>query len=198
MTQPAPTDNAALLRRALRQVDVLVDAVSTEELYAPTPCPEFDVTGLVDHLVVIAGRVSTAAGGDARDESTVWPNPAAPSDALARWRSTVDRLTPAMAAGDPTAVVDLPFGQMPLFAAYGVFVGEFTTHAWDLAAAIGRQDLLDQDLAATALAMVTARIPSSPRDHTPFADVVPVPDSAPTYDQLAGWMGRDPVRWVSK
>ncbi len=105
------------------------------------------------------------------------------------------------APGQPTwlgtLTAKLPFGQMPLFAAYGVLVGEFTTHGWDLAAAIGRHDLLDEDLGEAALTMVTARIPSSPRDHTPFADVVPIPDDAATYDQLAGWMGRDPARWAS-
>jgi hypothetical protein len=65
--------------------------------------------------------------------------------------------------------------------------------ARDLAAATGRADLLSDDLGTRALAMVTARIPRSPRAHIPFKDVVPVPGNAPVYDRLAGWMGRDPA-----
>ncbi|CNE56393.1 TIGR03086 family protein [Mycobacterium tuberculosis] len=198
MTQPAPLDNAALLRRALDQIDHLVDAIPPEAPHAPTPCSEFDVSGLLDHLAVIADRVTTAAGGAAVAEPTTPPASAARPEAVARWRAALDGLVPAMASGDPASVVKVPFGRMPLAAAYGVFVGEFTTHGWDLAVAIGRQDLLDEDLGRAAFAMVTARIPSGPREHTPFADVVPVPSDAATYDRLAGWMGRDPASWASK
>jgi uncharacterized protein (TIGR03086 family) len=192
MTHLAPVDNATLLRRALGQVDALVHAIPPEARHAPTPCPDFDVSSLLDHLVVIADRVTTAAAGD-----TVSPS-SANSDAVSRWRATLERLTSDMDAGDPTSVVELPFGRMPLSAAYGVFVGEFTTHGWDLAVAIGRQDLLDEDLGVATLAMVMARIPAGPRDRTPFADVVAVSADAATYDRLAAWMGRDPARWASK
>lgn len=198
MTHTSPADNAALLRRAVDQIDRLVDAIPGTALHAPTPCPAFDVSGLLDHLVVIAERVSTAAGGPTGEDLDASPRSASQSDAVVRWRAARDPLAPAMASADPSSVVDLPFGQIPLIAAYGVFVGEFTTHGWDLAVAIGRQDLLDEDLGVAALAMVTARIPAEPRDHTPFADVVPVPGDASTYDRLAGWMGRDPENWAIK
>ena len=198
MTQPAPLDNAALLRRALDQFDALANAIPPEALHAPTPCPEFNVSGLLDHLEMIADRVTAAAGGDTAEDYAFPSGPATQSDAVARWRAALDRLTPAMAASDPTSVGSLPFGQMPLIAAYGVFVGEFTTHSWDLAVAIDRQDLLDEDIGMAAFATVTTRIPWGPPDRTPFADVVPVPDDAPIYNRLAGWMGRDPAIWTSK
>lgn len=198
MTPTAPADNAAQLRRALHQIDRLVNSIPPEAWHAPTPCPDFDVSGLLDHLAVIADRVSAAAGGATGEHLDAPAGSAADPDAAARWRAARDKLGPVMASADPASFVNLPFGQMPLVAAYGVFVGEFTTHGWDLAVAIGRQDLLDQDLGAAALAMVTSRIPSEPRDHTPFAAVVPIPSDAATYDQLAGWMGRDPASWATQ
>ncbi|MDN5726654.1 MAG: TIGR03086 family metal-binding protein [Propionibacteriales bacterium] len=196
MTPSPPIhDSVALLRQALVQMDTLVQAISPESLHAPTPCPDFDVTALLDHLGMIADRVTAAAGGDTAKEFTRGAKSATPSQ-VAQWQARLVRVTAAMDGCDLTAIVELPFGTMPLSAAFGVFVGEFTTHAWDLAAAIGRQDLLDDDLGAAALAMVTVRVPASPREDTPFADVVAVPDSASVHDQLAGWMGRDPVAWV--
>ena len=41
--------------------------------------------------------------------------------------------------------------------------------------------------------MVKQFVPAEPRGgHIPFGPVVAVPTDAPAYDQLAGWMGRQP------
>jgi uncharacterized protein (TIGR03086 family) len=178
-TKPV-TDNASLLAQAVDQADVVIAAMPASKAHASTPCTDFDVTQLVQHLAVIADRVSMA----------VAPASARPSMS---WEQARGQLRPLLDSAAPDRVVDLPFGRMPLDAALGVYVGEFATHSWDLAVAIGRADLLSDDLGTQALAMVTARIPQSPRAHTPFKDVVPVPGDAPVYDRLAGWMGRDPA-----
>jgi uncharacterized protein (TIGR03086 family) len=169
-----------LLTQAVDQANAIIAVMPAGKAHAPTPCTDFDVTQLLQHLAVVADRVSTAIAPASAQPSMSW------EQARGQLRSLLDS-----AAAD--RVVDLPFGRMPLEAALGVFVGEFVTHSWDLAAATGRADLLSDDLGTRALAMVTARIPRSPRAHTPFKDVVPVPGNAPVYDRLAGWMGRDPA-----
>lgn len=192
MTQIQTVDNQALLLRALGQIDSLVDATPSGAVHAATPCTDFDVSNLIEHLVLIADRVTAAAGFH------ITPTTAQPTQPSGRsWTAASARLTEAIGAADSSAVVQLPFGRMPLAAAFGVYVGEFTTHGWDLAAAINRRDLLDEALGTAALALVTARIPSGPREHTPFARVVAVPADAAPYDRLAAWMGRDPTRWVT-
>jgi uncharacterized protein (TIGR03086 family) len=175
------TDNAALLTQGVDQANAVIAAMPASKAHAPTPCTDFDVTQLVQHLAVIADRVSTA----------IAPASAQPSMS---WEQARGQLRPLLDSAPPDLVIDLPFGRMPLDAALGVYVGEFVTHSWDLAAATGRPDLLSDDLGTRALAMVTARIPQSPRARTPFKDVVPVPGNAPIYHRLAGWMGRDPAR----
>ncbi len=174
------TDNAALLAQAVDQANAVIAAMPAGKAHAPTPCTDFDVTQLVQHVAVIADRISTA----------IAPASAQPSMS---WEQARGQLRPLLDSAAPDRVVDLPFGRMPLGAALGVYVGEFVTHSWDLAVAIGRADLLSDDLGMRALAMVTARIPQSPRAHTPFKDVVPVHGNAPVYDRIAGWMGRDPA-----
>lgn len=177
------TDIAAVLAQAVDQTNSLVKAVPDDDTHAPTPCTDFDVTQLVEHLAVIADRVATA----------IAPERHAPT--ASTWDDACTLLRPLLSVVDPDRVVDVPFGRLPLGAALGVFVGEFVTHDWDLAAAIGRTDLLDDGLGQHALALVTARIPREPRTHTPFGEVVPIPSDAPVHDRLAGWMGRDPARW---
>jgi uncharacterized protein (TIGR03086 family) len=177
------TDNAALLVGALDQINRLVAAVPDSELHASTPCTERDTTELIEHLVVIADRVAGLLDPEAGPSSPTW------TDAHARVRALVRTAAPAQ-------VMELPFGRMPLEAGFGIFVEEFVTHGWDLAVAIRRTDLLDEELGRRAHISATARIPRSPRSHTPFADVVDVPDDGGAYDRLAGWMGRDPS-WTS-
>ena len=174
------TDNAALLAQAVNQTNAVIAAIPAGKTHAPTPCTDFDVTQLIQHVAVIANRVSAAIAPASAQPSTDWEH--------AR-----SQLRPLLDGTDANRVVDLPFGRMPLGAALGVYVGEFVTHSWDLAVAADRADLLSDDLGMRALAMVTARIPRSPRTHTPFKDVVPVSGDAPVYDRLAGWMGRDPA-----
>jgi uncharacterized protein (TIGR03086 family) len=174
------TDNATLLAQAVGQTNAVIAAIPPGKGHAPTPCTEFDVTQLVQHATMIADRVAAAITPARAQLSTNWEQARA-------------QLRPLLADAAVDRVVDLPFGRMPLGAALGVYVGEFVTHSWDLAVAIGRADLLSSDLGTQALAMVTARIPESPRAHTPFKDVVRVPADAPVYDRLAGWMGRDPA-----
>ncbi|SFA80202.1 TIGR03086 family protein [Amycolatopsis marina] len=178
------TDNTTVLAQAIDQTNSLVRAVPDDNKHAATPCTDFNVAQLVEHLAVIADRVGTAIAPESTPTGSTW------DDAFTRLR-------PLLGGVDPDRVVDLPFGRLPLGAALGVFVGEFVTHGWDLAVAIGRTDLLDDGLGQHALALVTARIPRDPRTHTPFGEVVSVPADAPVYDRLAGWMGRDPV-WRSE
>lgn len=174
------TDNATLLVQAIDQANAVIAVIPPGKDHAPTPCDDFDVVQLVQHMIVIADRVAAAVAPASARSSVSWEQARA-------------QLRPLLADAAPDRVVDLPFGRMPLDAALGVYVGEFVTHSWDLAVAIGRGDRLSDDLGAQALAMVMARIPESPRAHAPFKDVVPVPGDAPVYDHLAGWMGRDPA-----
>lgn len=176
------TGNAALLAAAIDQADAVIAATPAASAHAPTPCTDWDVSQLIQHAAMIADRVAAAIAPGGQQASS------------ATWAQAYARLRPLLGAVPAGQVVDLPFGRMPLDAALGVYVGEFVTHSWDLAAAVSRADLLSDDLGARALAMVTARIPRSPRAPTPFGEVVPVPDDAPVYHRLAGWMGRNPAR----
>ena len=181
-TNPSPGHQ---LTAAIAQFDNLVRATPNASAHDATPCPDYDITDLIDHVTIVIGRLV-----DALDAS-----PTAPATE-ADWTSARDRARAAIARVDPSTAITLPFGTMPAYAAFGVLIGELTTHGWDLAAAIGRPDLLDQVLGAEAAASVTARIPEQPRDGMPFGPVVTVASDAPPYDRLAGWMGRDPA-WPS-
>jgi uncharacterized protein (TIGR03086 family) len=73
------------------------------------------------------------------------------------------------------------------------YTQELTVHAWDLATALGRADLLDESLAMITEQAARQFVPAELRGGpVPFGPVVDVPPDAGPYARLAGWLGRDP------
>jgi len=76
----------------------------------------------------------------------------------------------------------------------GCSVMEAVTHTWDLSEALGRPLELDPELAGFALAHRV--LPEGEREddpELPFGSVVPTPEGADTYGQLAAYLGRLPL-----
>ena len=88
-TSTAAGDRRPQLQAAYRQVAGIVGALRPAELTAPTPCGEWDVAALVDHMVFAsrrAARLATGAGaggGSAEDgDSTEHLEPAEAAEAV--------------------------------------------------------------------------------------------------------------------
>jgi len=172
----------------------LVTGVTDDQLTAPTPCPDYTVADLVDHIRVLAfaftesarkGAVPAGEGrGDASRLETGWREqiPAQLSELAQAWRD------PAAYDGLTTAG---PI-EMPGAAAALVALDEVVVHGWDLARGLGREfTARDEDVAAC---MAFAEPFSAPGTEamrgTAFGPVVPVPPDAPALTRLLGLMGR--------
>lgn len=168
----------------------LLTGVRPEQLAAPTPCGDWNVGELIEHLLAVEARIEAlGARGDVSDMPRQLPLPegdladgfrAAAAEALAPW--TDDRLT---------ALVTEPWGQVPGAAALGGYVREHLAHGWDLAVATGQNPEADPALASAVLALTRQFLPAEPRGgFIPFDPVVAsAPDAGPT-EQLANWLGR--------
>ncbi|TDU87783.1 uncharacterized protein (TIGR03086 family) [Kribbella voronezhensis] len=187
MTDPRP-----MLALALDQTQAMIDTVGADDLDRPTPCPEYDVRTLLGHLVTVVGRINLAlTGGDPLTIPTVTPGI---TDFAGAWKERRAVLDDTLSDPAVLAVTcKLPWGTLPGAAAIAAYVGELTTHSWDIAKATGRTDLLDESLAEYCLPLVQQFIPAEPRGgHVPFGPVVEVADDAPAYDRLVAWEGRKP------
>jgi hypothetical protein len=65
--------------------------------------------------------------------------------------------------------------------------------SFDVARATGQSTDLDPELGEQALAWGRANLKPEFRRPGTFAPEVPVPGTAPIYDRVAGWFGRDPA-----
>ena len=187
-----PTDPRPLMGAAMDVAERLLLLVGPADLGAPTPCEGWDVRDLLAHLVAVTHRVAhVARGGRPADlPSTVDTVPG--GDWAAAWRAGRADLEAAWADDAVLArTVVHPAGEMPAAVAGTIYVQEFTVHAGDLATALGRTDLLDEDLARRMLDVSTRFLPAHPRGGpVPFGPVVEVPADAPAHVRLAAWLGR--------
>jgi uncharacterized protein (TIGR03086 family) len=192
MTTTSMPDLRPLLLRAADVADDLVHHIGPDDLDRPTPCDDFDVRGLLDHLVMVARRVRVVLqGGHFTDVPQVSDLPDA--DLVPAWDERLVELREALPDVDLSATVTAPFGTVPAGAALASYVGELVVHGWDLATALGRPDLLDGTVAEPVLPAALVRLPREGREPFPFGEVVDVPDDASALDRLVGWMGRDPA-----
>jgi uncharacterized protein (TIGR03086 family) len=197
MTQTAPvpaTDPRPLFARAVETAVACVTAVRPDQLDAPTPCTDYDVRHLLGHLVAVLDRV--AAVGRGEDPFSVpLVVEGLPDDGWPAAAATAAERAADVWADDTVLerIMRLPFGTLPGAAALASYVGEVTTHTWDLAVATAQSPGWNPDVLTVALAAVQSKLPTAERGAgIPFADAVPVTDGAPLVDQLVGWQGRDP------
>lgn len=178
-----------LLTKAAGTTTAVVRGIDPDQLDAATPCAEFAVRDLVNHLawslpmLTSMARKEEPPSGEPGDITTgpwadlitgriddlvhAWANPEA-------WEGT----TPGM--GLPAAVA----GSMSL--------SELVIHGWDLARATGQPYPCDDEVSEAALGFF-AEMGDTGRNMGAFGDEVAVPSSAPALDRVMGQSGRDPA-----
>ena len=192
---PAMADPRPVYERAARQLAALVAATPPGRLDAPTPCGDYEVRSLLGHVVNGALRVATAVEGGGADGEDVpaWAESLPPERWAGACEESRDRMAAAWADDAKLDVpVTIPWGRMPGRIVLAGSVMETVAHSWDLAKAIGREDLLDPGLGEFALAVARQALPAEGRGRRPFGDVREAPEDADVYARLAAWLGRDP------
>jgi len=172
-----------------RAVADLMDGVRDDQFADATPCDDFSVKDLLDHLVLVMQRVAVIGEGkhfsEASEETA--NRDGGHADAFRAAAGDVHRAwTDRAKLGQ---LYDVPWGQLPGAAALFTYTAELATHGWDLAHATGQELSIDDDLLAGAL-MAAKMLPADDREEMPFGPVVDPGADAPALLQIAGWFGR--------
>jgi uncharacterized protein (TIGR03086 family) len=147
---------------------------------APTPCHEWDVRALIDHIARVGAALELTGRGEPVP-AELWTGAAPPFDAAA--------VTKAWIA--PPAVARMGDMDMPGPLAGTMLAADLVLHGWDLARATGRDVTWPPEAAAATLGFLTGMAEQG-RAMGLFAAPVPVPDDAPVLDRALGLSGRDP------
>ncbi|MCG3750473.1 TIGR03086 family protein [Amycolatopsis sp. Poz14] len=179
------------LSAVLDSTGALVSGVSRWD--APTPCPEWTVRELVNHLV-LGHRLFTAALSGAKGASLdPRGSDALGDDPVASYRDAVAGLLAAFRQpGALEQVVEVPAGTVPGIVAVHLRIVEELVHGWDLARATGQEAKFEDALVEREIAFSAAKLADLPPERSPFAPPVPVAEDAPPLDRLVALLGRSP------
>ena len=171
----------------------VVAGVRDDQLTAVTPCRDWDLHALLNHMIL---WTAYSAERRARDEPlpddlmtrdfAAEPGYAAAYEtqlgrAVAAWSDPAAWERELNVMGSPTPAADV--GAMLL--------AEMVLHGWDIAKASGQEYACPEPVAAAVLATVEANAELF-RKYDGFADPVAVPESASAFDRALAMSGRDP------
>jgi uncharacterized protein (TIGR03086 family) len=155
---------------------------AAEKLDAKTPCDDWDVRTLLNHILETQRYFLSSARGEEA--------------------SLPSRIPPATLSDDPAA--DFEAVRRDMLGAYadagtlektgpalGVAFSELLVHSWDVARATGQDETMPAGLAAAAYELVYGKFTDEQRKGV-FKPEVPIGDDASAQDRLLAYTGRDP------
>lgn len=168
------TDGTRDIDTALDQIAGLLTTADTDAFAAPTPCSDWTVADLTDHLIATTGKFADIVNGHEVDWST---DPPVTEDRVTGFAEAAARLRDAYAAQSEG---DNPDWQC----------AELAVHTWDLASGLGRNT---RDLAPApaerGLVFMRANLRDDMRGEH-FGPSQPTPDGADAYQAIAAFAGR--------
>ena len=184
-------DVIELHRRAAGQFGDKVLAIGADQWSLPTPCSEWDVRTLVNHLVyenrwavdLVAGK-TVAEVGDAYEGDLLGDDPvSAWHESLAAARDALDE------PGVLDRTVHLSYGDETATEYLTQLVTDLTVHGWDLARAIGADEQIDPELSGFVWQAWKDR-EDMVRGSGMFGEHTDAPDGADTQTKLLALLGR--------
>ncbi|MFI5802652.1 TIGR03086 family metal-binding protein [Streptomyces sp. NPDC051561] len=179
-----------LLEASAARALTVLEGIDDGRLGDPTPCAEYDVRALVNHLFqVVVQFQALAAKRDAEFSESVDYLGQGP-DWRQRFAAETDRLVSAWAA---PGAEEGTSGQMgfPARTVGQMVLGDLTLHAWDLARATGHPYTPDPAVVADLTPCVKAMAPGA-RKAGVYGTPVEVPEDASDFDVVLATTGRDP------
>lgn len=167
--------------RASAAIEALIGAVRPDQWDAETPCAEWNLRQLVDHLVEVNYSLAQRFGGPGADTC---------DDPAAAYRRSAQALSDALARpGVLDQTYPGPFAHTTGERQLQVRMADLVTHGWDLAQATGIPADLPLDLVQNALRFVEKLAAAFARSGK-FGTPQPVAADAPILDRLAALSGR--------
>jgi uncharacterized protein (TIGR03086 family) len=190
--------SAVDLQPAAEQMSALVRAADADALADPTPCAEYTVADLLDHIAFLAVGFTEAARKTGTPSTT--PPPSGDGSRLVPdWHTEIPRRLDELVRAwrEPGARRGMTSAggiEMPGEMAGTVAVEELVVHGWDLARATGQPYAIDDDSAHAVVGFASqfAAPDQGELRGTAYGDPVPTDAAASLLDRAIALTGRDP------
>jgi uncharacterized protein (TIGR03086 family) len=183
-------DLVALFTRSIERFVDRVSQIDGGQWSTPTPCSEWDVRTLVNHIAYeqrwaphLVGGETVEQVGDRYDGDVLGAEP------LATLREATTASIAAFAAADLDGTVHLSYADVPCREYLSQMLTDAEVHGWDLATATGQDRTLDPEVVGVILPEVVEQ-EALLRASGVFGEAVPVADDADDATRLLGLLGR--------
>ncbi|WP_328537352.1 TIGR03086 family metal-binding protein [Streptomyces sp. NBC_00344] len=183
-----PQKISELLAAAAAQAAPVVRAIEETQLRDPTPCAEYDVRALLNHLIQVVINFQALAARqevDLGDEGDFLGG-----DWRTEFTQQTDRLVTAWAAPGADEGTAGSMG-LPARTVAHMVLGDLTVHAWDLARATG-QEYTPPPAVLDEVSPALGQMAPMARSAGVFGEPVTVADGATELEKLLAATGRDP------
>ncbi len=180
-----PTDELDSAEAGLRVLQSVLHPIANDDWSKPTPCREFDLAGLTDHLMRSITLIGEAAGAQLPERDS--------TDSVER--QVVAAARPALDAWHRRGLdgsVQIGDNEAPARVMAGILALEFLVHAWDYATAVGRTLDVPDSLSDYVMGVAQKVITPQGRTTAGFDDPVDVAADARSLDKLVAYTGRNP------
>lgn len=180
-----------LYARAVKEFGARVEVVKEDQWHDPTPCQDWDVHALVNHVVNEAMWVPPLlAGKTLEDVGASLEGDLLGADPHESWQRARDEELEAIAAVDSLdRLVHVSWGQIPARDYLNQVLMDHLIHAWDVARAVGADEHLDAELVDYCYGGARA-MEEAIRGAGVYGDRVSVAEDADTQTKLLALLGR--------
>ncbi|MFV4009777.1 TIGR03086 family metal-binding protein [Mycobacterium tuberculosis] len=183
---PDPLDELSCAEATLAVLQHVLRGIGASDLTRQTPCTEYDVSQLADHLLRSLAIIGAAAGAQLAPRDVDAPLETQVADAA---QAVMEAWRRRGLAG----TVELNSNQVPATVPVGILCLEFLVHAWDFAIATGSQVIASEPVSEYVLAVAGKVITPATRNSAGFAAPAAVGSFAPVLDRLIAFTGRQPT-----
>lgn len=181
---------------ALTEFSSLVRGVRDDQWDAPTPCPDWTVRDLINHMAGGHLLISPMLDGAPRPE----PEEIARrrsidflgAEPVASFDASADRIVEAFSRpGALEQPMEMPLGVVPGATVLDLRLTETIVHGWDLATATGQAAQFSDESIAQALAFSRRALADLPPGNRAFGPAVTPPNGVTPLHELVSLLGRD-------
>ena len=174
-------------RRALAATGNIVGRIKPDQLDAPTPCEDYDVRGLLQHLIsgnywvapLVEGKTIEEVGDSLDHDFSIEDYDQSAEEANAAFSSP----------GAMQKPVAVSYGPVPAEVYAGHRFIDVLIHGWDLAKATGQDTTLDPELVDACWEVITPQLELL-KGSGMFGSEIDVPDDADPQTRLLATLGR--------
>jgi uncharacterized protein (TIGR03086 family) len=179
---PDPINELASAEAALAVAQRVLRGLKAADLDSATPCEDFTVAGLVEHLFGSIASIGKALGVAVADQPAASPE--------VRIADAAQSTLEAFRARGTEGSLDMGFAELPATLVANILNLELLVHAWDFATATGQELAVSPVLSEYVLGLARNTISPQMRGKS-FAEETLVDESAASLERLIAFTGRE-------